>query len=42
MQIPKVDWSKMEWKKIRDGVYQKAFKGFSATAKTGDWKGKKC
>ncbi len=31
MQIPKVDWSKMEWKKIRDGVYQKAFTGNGAT-----------
>ena len=31
MQIPTIDWSKMEWKKIRDGVYQKAFTGKGAT-----------
>ena len=31
MQIPQIDWSKMEWKKIREGVYQKAFTGEGAT-----------
>jgi quercetin dioxygenase-like cupin family protein len=31
MHIPQIDWSKMEWKKIREGVYQKAFTGEGAT-----------
>ena len=31
MQILNVNWNDMEWKKIRDGVYQKAFTGEGAT-----------
>lgn len=31
MTIPNVNWNDMEWKKIRDGVYQKAFTGEGAT-----------
>ena len=31
MKIPKVDWSKLAWKKIRDGVERKAFTGDGAT-----------
>ena len=31
MDIHKIDWSAMEWKKIRAGVEQKAFSGNVAT-----------
>ncbi|MBT5185477.1 MAG: cupin domain-containing protein [Kordiimonadaceae bacterium] len=31
MQLPSVNWNEMKWKKIRDGVYQKAFTGEGAT-----------
>jgi quercetin dioxygenase-like cupin family protein len=31
MKIPSVDWSKIEWQKVRDGVDRKAFSGEGAT-----------
>ena len=31
MDIHKIDWSKIAWKKIREGVEQKAFSGNAAT-----------
>jgi quercetin dioxygenase-like cupin family protein len=31
MTIPTVDWSKIEWQKVREGVDRKAFSGASAT-----------
>ncbi len=31
MAIPTVDWSKIEWQKVRDGVDRKAFSGEGAT-----------
>lgn len=31
MDIHRIDWSKTEWKTIRDGVEQKAFSGTAAT-----------
>lgn len=31
MEIPVVDWSKMEWTPVRDGVYRKAFSGSGMT-----------
>ena len=31
MKIPNVDWSKLEWQPVRDGVERKAFSGDGAT-----------
>jgi quercetin dioxygenase-like cupin family protein len=31
MNIHEIDWSKIEWKRIREGVEQKAFSGEGAT-----------
>lgn len=31
MDIKKIDWSAMDWKKVRKGVEQKAFSGTAAT-----------
>lgn len=31
MTIPTVDWSKIEWHKVREGVDRKAFSGANAT-----------
>ena len=31
MKIPTVDWSKIGWQKVRDGVDRKAFSGDGAT-----------